>query len=431
MKKNLILTILFIIALSVSRLTSQPNYQMAYIVSHQGDTITGEIDYRQWDVNPKTIKFRTDTVSDPVRYSPIDIKAFVVNEDHYFGGIFEIDKSPYLNEDLTTENKSVQVTDTVFLTVLVEGTLSLFYLKDENAKEHFFIRKNDSPITELIYRRYLVMQDRNTLTESRTNVAENNTYRGILIFYTSELPGLIPKINEMPYKTTHLVRFVDEYNKKTGCESGYCRINKSRTKGVFSFHVLTGLSYSYYSLNKNITEENGRIVSSDPNKSLTWFTGGIGLNMMLPRKLQRFSLYFETLYHADKYTYNYHIEERLHLDHYYYSELDIHSLKFAVMPRFQPLFKSFRPYINAGLTLSAPFSGYYKSVKETHFWDEISIEYDKVLNPAVGFDFGLGLYYEKFNFDLRYSLCSSKSLYIILSYRIKSSSPDYKVSSGF
>jgi hypothetical protein len=431
MKKFLSLFFVNFLSLFAFEIIAQSNFQKGYIISEAGDTTIGLIDYMQWDRNPKTLRFRTDSVTEPVNFSPLEIHAFVVNEDHYLGGIYEIDQSPYLTEDLTTENKAVPKIDTVFLTVLVEGTLSLFYLRDENAKEHFFIRKNDTQIKELIYRRYLLAQERNTLVESRTNVAENNMYRGVLIHYTSEIPGFIEMVNSARYKTTDLIKLVDEYNKKSGCESGYCRINKSRTKGIFSFHVLSGLAYSYYTLNNSISEGDGKLIDSDPNPSFTWFIGGIGLNMMLPRKLQRFSLYFESLYHVDKYTFNYHIEERLHLDHYYHTELIMHSLKFAVMPRYQPLFKNYRPYINAGFTLSAPFSWNYDSYKVTYFWDQESTHYYRGVAPAFGFDAGLGLYYRKFNFELRYSLCTAHSLYVLVSYRIKASTPDYKVSSGY
>jgi hypothetical protein len=410
---------LFILTISIGKITAQSNYQKGYIVSNAGDTIHGYIDYRQWDINPFEIKFRPDSLSKQVNYTPLDLKAFVVSEDHYLGGIFEIDKSPYLIEDLTTENKAFPDTDTVFLTVLVEGTLNLYYMKDSNAKEHFFIKKNDSGIFELIYRRYLVLNEDKPGIENKTNIVENNMYKGMLIYYTSELPGLINKINSIRYETGELTKIVDEYNKKTGCVSDYCHINNSRTKWIKSIHVISGLTYSYYNFSKLLSVEEGTIVKADPNQSFVWFSAGIGLNLMPPRKLQRFSIYTEILYHADKYIYNYQIEEQVQLDHFYHYDFYAHYMNFSILPRYQPKFNNIRPYLNAGLTLSVPVSGYYEGYKETHFWDQVRTEYYSGLYPKVGIDAGIGLYFKKFNFDFRYSL--GMKLFFMISYRIKAS----------
>lgn len=426
MKKYLSLFLVITFTMLSAKIIAQSNYQEGYIISFDNDTSYGYIDYRQWDKNPVEIKFQSDSLAEPVKYTPMEIKAFTVGGDHYLGGIFEIDKCPYLIEDLTTENKAKSDVDTVFLTILVDGTLSLFYMKDENAKEHFFISNNDSGISELIYRRYLLIDENHSGIESRTNVAEYNLYKGMLIHYTKEVPGFINKINATPLKLTALTKLVDEYNKKSGCASEYCRVNKFKTKWIKSFHVISGISYSYYDLNK-LAGDNENVVQSDPNPGFVWFTTGIGLNIMPPRKLQRFALYYEILYHAHKYSYNYQVEERQNLNHFYHYELDAHYLKFSFLPRYQPRFKKVRPYINAGITTSIPVWGYYKGYKETHFWDQVTREEYQGFVPQVGLDAGIGLYYKKFNFDVRFSPFSGYRLFLMISYRLKASDTPPKV----
>jgi hypothetical protein len=385
----------------------------------KGDTIHGYIDYRQWDVNPFEINFRTDSLAEQVKYTPLEIKAFVVSEDHYWGGIFEIDKSPYVTQELTTENEAIPDTDTVFLTILVDGNLSLYYLKDSDVKEHFFIRKNDGEFTELIYRRYLVL-NADPGNKDKTSIVENNLYKGMLIYFTTEFPGLVDRINSARYNSSDLTKIVDDYNKKSGCVSDYCHINKFRNKWIKSLHVITGMTYSYYNYSKEISNEEGTLVYSDPNPHFYWIAAGLGLNLMPPRKLQRFSIYNEILYHADRYTYDYQIEERPHLDHFYHEDFNAHYLKLSILPRYQPKFNKIRPYINAGISLSIPVSGYYEGYKETHFWDQIRTEYYSGLQARVNFDFGIGLYYKKFNFDLRSHLFSGK-YFLMVSYRLKAS----------
>jgi hypothetical protein len=91
------------------------------------------------------------------------------------------------------------------------------------------------------------------------------------------------------------------------------------------------------------------------------------------------------------------------------------------MPRYQPVFKKVRPYINAGITTSIPVWGYNKDYKETLFWDQVTREERQGFVPLVGLDAGIGLYYKKFNFEVRFSPLSGYRLFLMISYRLKAS----------
>ena len=64
---------------------SQALYLPAIVVNQQGDTLKGQIDYRNWRVNPKTINFKKDVADGPGQvFTPLSIRYFeVLGKDAY------------------------------------------------------------------------------------------------------------------------------------------------------------------------------------------------------------------------------------------------------------------------------------------------------------------------------------------------------------
>jgi hypothetical protein len=63
---------------------AQSNYKPGYVVTLKGDTLTGLIDYREWNNNPKNIRFKNSHDNVPVNYSTGDSHAFAVTGREYF-----------------------------------------------------------------------------------------------------------------------------------------------------------------------------------------------------------------------------------------------------------------------------------------------------------------------------------------------------------
>ena len=80
----------------------QENYQPGYIVSLAGDTIYGQVDYRNWELNPDKIYFQDESDKVKRSYAPLDIRAFSVQDEFYIGAIVQAEKSPYKTKMKTT-----------------------------------------------------------------------------------------------------------------------------------------------------------------------------------------------------------------------------------------------------------------------------------------------------------------------------------------
>jgi len=67
--------------LSLSSL-AQKNFQNGYVILRSKDTLQGQIDYREWDVNPHSIVFR-DARGSISEYTPDALAGFAVNGENY------------------------------------------------------------------------------------------------------------------------------------------------------------------------------------------------------------------------------------------------------------------------------------------------------------------------------------------------------------
>mgnify|MGYP000427148357 CR=1 FL=1 len=132
---------------------AQNNFEEATIVTLEKDTVQGYIDYQNWDIIPKSIQFKKNLAQSKAEtYNTTNLAAFDVNDETYQRRIAEIDKSPYIVDNLVANAKPVLVVDTFFVQALVLGTISLYYLKDDQPKIHFFIETVEKGFEELINR---------------------------------------------------------------------------------------------------------------------------------------------------------------------------------------------------------------------------------------------------------------------------------------
>src|SRR5688572_4568068 len=116
---------------------SQSNYKPGSVVTQNGETIEGLIDYRQWRKNPVSIKFQTTANSSPVTYTVKDLESFEVHGlDRYITAVIKKDIRPVEMAELERAFTDTTVIDTVFLRLLVSGNYSLYQFND--TKPHFY-----------------------------------------------------------------------------------------------------------------------------------------------------------------------------------------------------------------------------------------------------------------------------------------------------
>jgi hypothetical protein len=145
---------------------AQKNFVKGYIVSKTGDTLNGMIDNRDWQKNPLYILFKESISNEVKKFTPLQIKSFFVSEkgDIYESHKVSMDISPFKEKDLlsldVTGNNMIVQDTTVFLSVLVKGTATLYSFFDGEGKQHFYMsKKNEKYVQELILQKGIYIRN--------------------------------------------------------------------------------------------------------------------------------------------------------------------------------------------------------------------------------------------------------------------------------
>lgn len=253
---------------------SQKNYSQGYIVKAPADTTHGLIHYKGWDRNPKTISFMTGAGGEKVVYGPDAILAFSVANEHYISAIVDVDISPFKTHELAQNPEPEYEKQSVFLQSLFRGEKSLLYLKDENAKEHFFIDNNG--YKPLVYKRYYRLVDTQGITSR--GLDENVEFKRQLFFYLTGCPQLQTKIESATYQSTSLTKLFTNYHECINKSAKYVneRSGVAVEAGVLAGATMTTVRFS------GDRQTFYHIIGNNYNKALTPSIG-VFLNARLIR----------------------------------------------------------------------------------------------------------------------------------------------------
>lgn len=158
-------------ALTISFLHAQSNYKQGYVVNMNNDTLKGFIDYKEWSHNPTEINFKSGNSNTPQKYTPLNTKAFAVNNlEYYERFIVPVSKSHIELSELSHGPDTTYSIDTVFLKSIVQGKYISLYSFTDKVKTRFYVIDGSSGrINELKHLLYL--------DEETNNIKESNGYR--------------------------------------------------------------------------------------------------------------------------------------------------------------------------------------------------------------------------------------------------------------
>lgn len=142
MRANSFLTIVCVaVTISISTFGQEKNdaFTVGYVVSLQGDTLTGSIQFMDHFSSSQTCTFKPKGTSDIINYTPSELRSFGIKGKKYF-----------VAQEISEDNATVKV----FLECIIRGDVSLFYYQDR-----FFILKSDSEMDELLILEKSVKRD--------------------------------------------------------------------------------------------------------------------------------------------------------------------------------------------------------------------------------------------------------------------------------
>ncbi|MEA5257075.1 hypothetical protein VB264_04705 [Arcicella aquatica] len=372
MKK--LLFALFFTVLSHYSINAQKEFMAGYIVNNTGDTIRGEIDNKKWVKAPSQITFKDQNLK-MVKYDISKIQSFVVqNEATYVRKKISLDITPHQQGKLLETYDRELVDTTLFLKQLVKGRISLYYLQDNNNKEHFFIEKLNDTIQELVDHRF-IRKNNSGNYEVHLDIYNKQLYE--LCEDCSNYSGLIFKYQ---YREAALMPLIMKYNTFFGDSKPIEVSKKEKFKTTFFLRAALG-TYSY-NVDRNLSyyEENY-------NKSgLKSASIGVGALFELPSKRRRLGVKIDLLYN--------HYEEDIRLYQSYNVPTNTSYLGFYLGPQYsfyKNVPKKIDVYLNAGLSLEKRLAE-----KNTDFVYQ-------GLSSSMGYQLGIGTKLNKMNFELAYS----------------------------
>jgi len=186
---------------------AQTDFRLGYVIKAEGDTLSGEIDYRGDQMMSQVCKFRSSPDSAAIEFYPWDIVGF-----RFIGSKYYVSK--------------VVGSNNIFLEFLVKGKLNLYYLRDGDTRR-YFMEKGDEPMQEIPYKEGIKYID-NTPYAFNTK-----THINILSHYLEDTPELISSVKKMGKPDqNNLTKLAYDYHNIV-CKDGKCIIY-AKHKPTFS-----------------------------------------------------------------------------------------------------------------------------------------------------------------------------------------------------
>jgi len=264
---------------------AQKNFQPGSVVKLNGETITGEINYKNWKKTPEKIVFRQEKNSASVSYGVEDISSFSVADDIYKRAIVDIVEREDDLSKLKIGDSFPSRVDTVFLLTIVSGPKSLYYYTDN--VDHFYITNDDGTFQLLTFRKF---------KDGQGNVAT-------IKFYISELKAYLKNCAVMSenikYKFTDLRKAFLSYYDCVGRDPEYFQKPGNEK---FELGLVVGATNTAFNVSTSTSDLIGKVDYSKSND----VTAGIFADIIFPRQRGRISLNNELMYSSYKAEGTYH-----------------------------------------------------------------------------------------------------------------------------
>ncbi|NVO19872.1 MAG: PorT family protein [Bacteroidetes bacterium] len=380
---------------------AQRNFHPGYLISHSGDTIRGNIKYKNPAYNPEYILFRASDTSDIRKINPADISGFGIGNQLYvsanvertYTSTYQLYYSDYSPAPETRK-------ETVFLKTLVDGAKSLYVLQTSIGVLNFYIRQ-DNVFTFLVYKKYLAESGLQSIP------AENRKFEAQLSEYLNNDPGIQQEMQSLSYSIGSLENLFRIYYQDKESELRFQNQNK---KTWFKYGLMAGISSTTLDFKKNSSNAGfayNDLVNSNYSISSD-FTGGVFFNLLLPGKLNHLSICNELLYSGYEIRGSY-ISGQNNKDTTL-TKLAFSYLKINNLLRYSIPMDFLQFYCNLGVSNGLGFNRKNSKVYRMTTGDINSTKaLENLRNWELGGIAGLGVQIRKLSFEARYEYANGMS----------------------
>lgn len=406
MKNKSLKSFLISIALiSIIPVLAQENYVSGYVLKLNGDTLNGFVDYRNWAKNPNVIRFKSGTANDIREFKPLDIIGFGIMDEIYKSAVVKVDDSSK-NGIISDSPIFTFRTDTVFLQTLYQGAKSLYFYKDRNDQDNFYIYNN--AVYELLeYKLYI-----KKALDQHEFLTDNKRYVGQLLVYLQDCASIELKLKKIEYTDKSIQNLFDYYYSKTKSKVFLTRPNE-RIKTEFG--VVAGPSLVNLKFIASDNSSFNYLTQLKFGNSLNYSCGAF-MNIVFPRNNGKWSMYNELVFCSN--TSNYVFDSHYINNYFEYRSIDIgaYYVKMNNMLRYKyPIGKMF-VFGNLGISNSYAIIEINKVVGIDNYTNPTAIVEKKLLDDTRKYDLGsllgVGLIYNRLSIEYRWESGSGLSPYL-------------------
>ena len=272
-KRNL--TIVVLLLFSSSTVWAQRDYRKGYIITNQQDTVYGWIDYRGDIRNAKICSFKQTENGQATDYTPSDIAAYRFNDSKF-----------YISKNIGNPDAPKQI----FLEYLVNGLAKLYYYRDDNTNDHYYI-ENEGKFMEL------KIDEKEVEIDGKTQIKTMKTYVGILKA-TLNVWDMRNEIDNARLEHSSLINIAKNYHQYACTDGSECIIYEKK-KPLMALRIapVVGVDLSILKMQEfdsdRIRYNLPKTYKPDPS---TNFTVGVNLNFSMPRINEKIFLQMQTMY---------------------------------------------------------------------------------------------------------------------------------------
>jgi hypothetical protein len=187
---------LVILAFGSLTARAQADFQPGYVVRPAGDTVRGEIDYRDARFNATQCRFRVAPGAAVETFSTAQLTGYGLRNEH----------KTYRALAVPTPDSAAGPAPRYFFEALVSGPGNLYFLRDAERVDHLYAATPSLPLTELIYRKVRVER------EGQTFLEEQATFRTTLALALRGCAAAQSQLPTLTFDARSLARVVRSYN---------------------------------------------------------------------------------------------------------------------------------------------------------------------------------------------------------------------------
>ena len=372
---------------------AQRKFVSGYYITKQGERVEAQINDQNWDRNPTFIEITKG--SEVMRLGVAELTSFGLSTgDAYYAYSVEVDKSPTKLNAIEPNSQPIIEREMVFLKAIVKGAASLFYLKDANAKEHFYVQNGDEEPAELIYR--TIKHE----SEGKSGYTKLPIYRGMLSAKLTDCPKVTQDVAKLPFTQKALKELLENYNL---CVSGSTGTYQAVQLGtIWNFSVAAGMGNTSLSFS---SAEHKSLTNADFNS--THYLAGVSALATLPRGRGKWAIQGNLFYRPLK-AESESIERSITSNENYTrttTSFDMAYLDVNAMVRYRFLDGKLRPFLSAGLSNNLLVSDNSKQTVFTKFYTSENTRERKPLEETRKHEqallFGLGVEMKKLAAELK------------------------------